>query len=118
MCAGRFFVHAVQPYDTAAGWSRGHLDFTASVTAADLTMHGLLGQNMNGAGTLCPGDFNFHGEGVEEDYTVSRLDSADFAFSLFEGQKASRRLHSEQAMYMPTATILRASSQGLLGSSA
>ncbi len=104
----------MQPYDTAAGWSRGHLDFTATLTSTDVTMHGLLGQNMNDAGALCHGDFKFHGDGVEQDYEVPRLESVEFAYSLFVGQKSSRRLQSAQITYLPTDSTLVASSQGLM----
>ncbi len=100
----RFFIHAVQPYDSVAGWSRGHLDFSATATAADLSMHGLLGQTINNSDTLCPDDFKFHGQGKEIDYQVPDLQSVDYVYSMFRGPKVTRRL---QALKMadPSVTI-------------
>ena len=105
--AFRFFLHAVQPYNTSAGWSRGHLDFSATMMSG-VSAHGLLGQNIPRAGSSCPEHFHFAGEGTEEDYILSDLQAVNFEYNRFSGQSASRRLQAAEAVYEPLVPTLTA----------
>lgn len=108
----RFFLHAVQPYNTSAGWSRGHLDFTATMMSG-VSAHGLLGQTVPRAGSTCPEHFDFVGEGSEEDYVVSDLLAVNFEYNQFSGQAVSRRLQASEAVFEPLFPTLTAVSRGL-----
>lgn len=109
--AFRFFLHAVQPQSTPSGWSRGHLDFSATMMSG-VRAHGLLGQTIPRTGSTCPDHFDFAGEGTEEDYVVSDLQAVNFEYNHFAGQFASRRLHMSEVVYEPMVPALTAFSHG------
>ena len=46
----RFFINAVQPYDTPAGWNRGHLDFSATMIGTTADRLGWAGLGWAGLG--------------------------------------------------------------------
>ena len=110
--AFRFFLHAVQPYNTPAGWNRGHLDFSATMLSG-VSAHGLLGQTVPREGSVCPDHFDFAGEGTEEDYVVSDLQAVNFEYNKFAGRSASRRLHTADLVYQPLASTMTALCHGL-----
>ena len=83
-------------------------------------MHGLLGQSIHETGALCPGDFDFHGEGIEADYKMPDLVGTDFIYSAFGGAKATRRLQALDMVssYTLAAKPMSASTEGLIRKSA
>ncbi len=85
-----YAVNAVQPSTTDSGLQRGHADIDITLRKAMPGLHGLLGQSyQNVVSRECADNFDFPGEGAEEDYVLASISGVPASRVL---AKASRKL--------------------------